>query len=500
MLAKLPAEIWVHIASYLPDVQLCTLYLLNRLFYQLATDSLYRTVSAARSSQVTNQMVARLRSARNPALAKRIRSLEVDLTLIRALDPRRPATVLAMKAISRMLRRVIRCPKQKHPFSRTSKSALELYNMLLDIARGAENLQRVRFNVQTLDPIATDIHWAGDIWSLVSGRVPSLVLALTGDELESILQAFENLSRVKRLCIELHLTHWDESKSACLAKLFNLASASLVSFELKMDYSSHSSAFSTVFHNLDHFPKLKRVDLYVLFDDWTGPKVVQFLNSHEGSIEQFHFLPIVGAFGSLQSLSSLHLSNLRKLRLNLRFLRVTHRRKFCDGILSFPALTDLTIISPGSDYLEVVIFSKAFGSLASPLRTLDLSISTLSRVVFDTLSTSFPQIHCLTIRAQTLAHALGVEQEWNTGPFSKRMAVTRYPYWKLSDLTVFRESDDQPPQIQWPVMRILAACTPSIQSFCGNGHMDGPSNTENNVASTRRSGTTGSENIMAWEL
>lgn len=55
------------------------------------------------------------------------------------------------------------------------------------------------------------------------------------------------------------------------------------------------------------------------------------------------------------------------------------------------------------------------------------------------------------------------------------MAVARYPYWKLSDLTVVRESDDQQVQMQWPVMRILAACTPSIQSFCGNGHMDGPS-------------------------
>ena len=155
------------------------------------------------------------------------------------------------------------------------------------------------------------------------------------------------------------------------------------------------------------------MDLYVLFDDWTGPKVVQFLNSHEGSIEQFHFLPIVGALGGLQSLSSLHLSNLRKLRLNLWFLRVIHRRKFCAGTLSFPALTDLTIISPGSDYLEVVIFSKAFGSLASPLRTLDLRISALSRDVLDILSTSFHQIHDLTIHARTLGRACKVGEEWD---------------------------------------------------------------------------------------
>lgn len=154
--------------------------------------------------------------------------------------------------------------------------------------------------------------------------------------------------------------------------------------------------------------------LHIFFDGWTGAGVVQFLNAHGGSIEKLHLLPLVDAFGGLQSLSSLRLPKLQNLRLNLQFLRVIHRRTFCDGTLNFPALADLTIISPGSDYLEVALFSKAFGKLASPLRTLDISISTLSRDVFDTLSTSFPSIRCLTIRARTLGRAFKVEQGWNT--------------------------------------------------------------------------------------
>lgn len=124
--------------------------------------------------------------------------------------------------------------------------------MLLDVAKGAENIQHFGFNMQTLDPIAADIHWGGDIWSVVSGRVRSLSPALIGNELEPMLQMFGDSLRVNRLCIDLHheSTHWNESKSGRLAKLFNLASASLPSFDLTMDSSPYSSAFRVVFHNL----------------------------------------------------------------------------------------------------------------------------------------------------------------------------------------------------------------------------------------------------------
>lgn len=157
-----------------------------------------------------------------------------------------------MNSVSRVVRRVIGRPKGKHPFSRTSKSAYELYIMLLDTAKRAENIQHVGFNVQTLDPKAPNIHWAADIWSVISGRARSLSLALTGDELEAIAQMFWDLSRVERLCIDLHqeFTHWDDSKSDRLAKLFNLTSANLVNFDLRVDSSPYSSAFRTVFQQL----------------------------------------------------------------------------------------------------------------------------------------------------------------------------------------------------------------------------------------------------------
>lgn len=259
MSPTLPFEIWAHIASYLPNIEVKTLFSVNRALYQISMNARYKTLRLQYPPQLTFSRLRMMRCVvcispliqaacafRNTAsVTQRVQELEISSQMLEVLWQH--------QQIKDHLRHLIG-PFDKDPatLATNTKSTTPTQKLLLDVVSNMHGLRSVSFDLRsTLYSDAytaeDDFVMVGQVWSLLSDRIDSLSISVWEAHTPSLRPTLSRVLGVKHLSISL--IGQQKSDADGLADLINTASQSLESLRLE-------TPFSFQFHNM--FAELRR--------------------------------------------------------------------------------------------------------------------------------------------------------------------------------------------------------------------------------------------------
>ncbi|KAF9494363.1 hypothetical protein BDN71DRAFT_998474 [Pleurotus eryngii] len=374
----LPTEVWLQIASYIPEREMPKLYLLSRAFYELGMDAIYQEL---RIRAFTKGMVSRIQNAsKKPFISRRILALDIHLNAFDALVTSR------------------------------AQSSLELFASLVYRAQGPHNVTRMSApEIPSYRHINTYLPFIRSLWEGVRGRVVDLALEVPGNVLNVVLPVFaDSPLQVHALSLVLYdnLDRWGSSyTSQYIANFFNQAAPGLESLSLVSPPTTPVYHLRLIFTRLYQFPKLQKVHLDIQFDDITGYNIAQFLNVHGQHIHTLSLTPHISPNSDTTPLATLRLPALIKLSLNFELETTQFNRFWASGFLTFTSLTHLRIDAPALAHDRFSLICDAFGRRITSHQVHDVhfNLQVLNGLVFDRLSTGFAALHTLSITANFLS-------------------------------------------------------------------------------------------------
>ncbi|KDQ32804.1 hypothetical protein PLEOSDRAFT_1080287 [Pleurotus ostreatus PC15] len=214
----LPTEVWLQIASYIPEREMPKLYPLSRAFYELGMDAIYQEL----------RIRSEVHRSKKPFISRRVLALDIHLDAFDALVASRVQSSLGLFA-SLFYR-----PQGPHDVTRMS--APEVSSILLNSVKYMTSLRRCRLRIPSSHHIYTYLPFIRALWEGVRSRVEDLALEVPGNVLNVVLPvSVDSMLQVHALSLVLcdKLDGWGSSyASQLIADFFNQAAPGLESLSL----------------------------------------------------------------------------------------------------------------------------------------------------------------------------------------------------------------------------------------------------------------------------
>ncbi|KAJ7132248.1 hypothetical protein C8R44DRAFT_730952 [Mycena epipterygia] len=488
-----PPEIWLQVADYMPPLVVADLYAVNSQWFDIAMNARYRQISFA---FLNRAMVRDLTRLRDPAVARRVRTLHVHPYFLKeALEksnerPATPHTTHSLRGkfkfagLFRDQKRLARC-------ARTSA--------LLDFASPAD-LIRTMVDVISGLPSVTHYHiaWSG-LHSILDLPVPFMTAAFRPSVLQLTLEislektvdllahtaALENLEELDlflRIDHLLPLEKYEHILVDHLAPAINRLHTTLQNFSLRL---CEPLDMSPLFDSLRYMPVLDCLSISI---PMTRPHLGhpsglgRFLNRHSRSLGNLVLrateLSGDGLMPTEDPLSEwindalsyvIVPMKLRGLEASLTLFPV-EAAVMCLGRFG-RTLNTLTLTGRHLSYDRVdELLSAVRRAGAGRLHTLRLGSVTLSPELVDLLAEKLPSLRRLELLVKDVVgcegdlplYYGGAEQDDNQiGSFFMEMEHRRYLAWGLRSISLTRSSFPYRLQYAADYQDLFINCIPS---------------------------------------
>ncbi|KAL0951377.1 hypothetical protein HGRIS_008075 [Hohenbuehelia grisea] len=416
---ELPTEIWLKIASYIPDQEMARLCSLNRVFMNLALEKRYGVVDLSFMSERALRLIDHLK---NDSIADRVRTLRLSSQFVQGLILNEKSDLQYSRSIrgrlSSFKSRLLpgkKPPKPRRPSYFGSQPRKSSNQIIADIDEVLCKLRNVKNFTTYWAFFPLDAYPHSRAWSTFGADLEMLRLVGTATLLPSLLQDVEWPERLSDLRIEMLGAPYIDGEpvedtpaaqmdvlrcvSSFINKQHNLKS-------LAIEATWHAD-FSTLFSSLVRFPMLESLTLKLPFNRLHLPDpsgILHFMHEHAEQIKDFtlHFftcgLPLPsheeGALNHGFQIFDQSLPNLTSLDLDLRSSCQPLDADALLPKLGTAKLQSLRIEGLLMSYSNLRSLSAGF-PVATSLRHLSLKIRTIDKSVFDLLSQSFPRLHSL---------------------------------------------------------------------------------------------------------
>ncbi|EAU86666.2 hypothetical protein CC1G_07324 [Coprinopsis cinerea okayama7 len=508
----LPVELWLQIAEFLKPEDKVRLLGVNRLFFELAMDQLYRNLSLVSSD--IGVFIEAMNTLKNPTVARRVRTVTIwPNSMLAAINSdknqferlHRRAAQVAQRVesegfLSRMKRKVIKNDVQPPvSTSNTFLPRLERKKLFIEGMARLSNVEEVAVYLGKYAGIPTliDTNFLSEcmqaLWASVRQTARCVSFDIPTSAFDSIAQAtMDNLpSQLFRL--EL-LLRCPTKRLPPVAELANLASpvATFVKTAFDtVDTLKSLKLFADIPGLYEALPVIPQMRCLALEDSVllrrageNGSKLHEFLVKNT----QLEDLTLIISYWPCPPISPTEervLPNLKKLAIALpdRLFKCSRSAAFLSSISQ--NVTELTLksLSYYSD-LKVLfdILSRAdreTGTRTTQLRKLEVTLSELSPASISLIAKWCPHLADLKLTITLLVEQDQTEQFEPSSLIYRRVVQSArdqrhsgaFRSWALNDLTIKQWVYGQGQTHNWEAMSAIASVTPSITSFVNRGHM-----------------------------
>ncbi|KAJ7903443.1 hypothetical protein B0H14DRAFT_3851256 [Mycena olivaceomarginata] len=420
----LPAELWLYIASFIPDDEILQSRLIgvNLVFYNLVLELRSQRYNTIRVETVNTTTEALLRQLRNPAVASHVRSLIVC-----------PSAGFQSKAAAPSLWQKITSGYGYYAKARLTVEAI--VDALVLVFPGLTGLTRFDVDLLDVSPEYDLQRFFRSAWAAFGAQLERIYVAGRPEMFRRFVASDSRLVS----CTTLMLRFTDELDYD-VSELQTLTLWSWSTLDL-----------SGLVRALGHFPRLSTFNLRApfnkAFSDPSGAeRAARNPRRHAGRLAMDP--------ASEQVLAAWLLSHAARPRVlaGLELLRIT--------------LTTLAVKDRYFDLDEVaaLLAPVAHRAPGEGLVALRLNVRVWNTALFDLLAGTLPGLKSLTLYVSG-AHPDRAARE----QFFAEMHARSFASWRLNDIGVWQGGSEVPPG----TMRRLAECIPSVRSFWENGHMLG---------------------------
>ncbi|KAF8996536.1 hypothetical protein BDQ17DRAFT_1249705 [Cyathus striatus] len=477
MPTEIPADIWIEIASFLPDELLRNMLNLNRLFFRLAMGVRYRHISiSTQNASLSRKLLNRF----DPAIAQYTRSMNIRMAPVSgylALHPDDSSEVHDHRKRSIYCHPTVATQSNNHRLDRYP-TVNEMIVALIEVIPGLTGVNDIIIDATDLAELCNLKHLFSMAWSTFGSNLLRVVLA---GSLE-----FHRLAMVSRpkfgcltdLALDITNTYQlhDQRILVCqIAPFVNMFAGQLQSFRL---WSWDSPDLGPFFVHMEPLPILKALDVKAGFNkafpsDVSGltrllhrtagnlKELTLLLNPLDSFIDRSAEIPVSIWIGELL-LNENMFTNLRALEI-------------------FP-----TTLSNGLD-ITIEIIKRSEGTLEELRirdRTLDLveirtlldvltNHSNLQHLSIDACEIDVTTIDLLASRLPSLfSVSLSYPSSFMWQPnvllaFRNEMKSRKYCDWKLNNFGIWCTGR----KVDLLTMDVVAMGIPSLQTLWGERHV-----------------------------
>ncbi|KAF4583430.1 hypothetical protein EYR38_002181 [Pleurotus pulmonarius] len=440
---ELPPEIWRHILSFLSEpYELLPICGVNRLFYDVAVDYRYRNL---RMGFPSNSAVFKLRRARDPWLAKRVKSLYISTDAIELLFKEWPSFLLPSRTpwwsailslLPNAVLKTVAFPEPKPPPQKkdecTNIDAEELSNLILDAADGMTNIEKLEFHTIS---VSNDLGFELEFLRLLCSRLQrlrTLTYWVGTDKVHLALPILQFCS-LKEITLHIHAhgaPQASASADACprIRQFLRGLAPTLESLTVSTFDREVIEQISSTLHEDIVMPNLQKLNTFLMIDN---VRAFQSINANYPVLTELSLTTCTPT--TVVSLGYLQLPELRSLTLWFRHMNTTHG--FWNGSSSFTQLQTLHLMHGCELSSDEVTQLCRFFRKAS-ITDLMLCVHIIDGDLIDTLALSFPSLLTLILTAEFVVRVDIPPPEVDLTPFELEMQDRSYPEWNLSWVNV----------------------------------------------------------------
>ncbi|KAF7426145.1 hypothetical protein PC9H_008511 [Pleurotus ostreatus] len=440
---ELPPEIWRHILSFLSEpYELLPICGVNRLFYDVAVDYRYRNL---RMGFPSNSAVFKLRRARDPWLAKRVKSLYISTDAIELLFkdwssfllPSRPHWWNAiLSLLPDAVLKTVAFPEPKPPPEKkdecTNIGAEEISNLILDAADGMTNIEKLEFHSTPTSELDFELEFMRLLCSRLQ-HLQTLTFWVGTDKVHLVLPVLQ-FCNLKKITLHIHACGAGgpaPSADACprIRQFLRYFAPTLESLTVSTFDREVIERMSLALHDGAVMPRLRKLSIFLMINDI---QAFQSINTNYPALTELTLTTFTPA--TIVSLAYLQLPELRSLTLWFRHINTT--QGLWNGSSSFTKLETLHLMN-GCELCpdEVAQLCRFFKK--ANIIDLMLCVYILDGDLIDTLALSFPSLSTLILTAQHVGRVdIIPTPDVDLASFEMEMQDRSYPEWNLSWVNV----------------------------------------------------------------
>ncbi|KAJ6494899.1 hypothetical protein C8R47DRAFT_1117742 [Mycena vitilis] len=470
---EFPTEIWLYIASFIPDDEISQYMGVNIHFYNLAMEIQYSTIRVESVNKNTEKFLLRLRY---PAVASQVRRLIIRpvINLHIPQEPPPPPSLWERITLSRT-------PRPPSP------SVDGVIDSLILLFPGLSSLTRFEVESWDMAPEYDLENFFRVAWSSFGSQLELVSMAGRPQTFRQFVASDPQL--VSCTALSLQFTHELDTMAASavlgimvdsVAPFINSLAPKLQSLKI---WSWSTLDLSALFLNLGHFPQLHdfhlRAPFNKAFPDPIGLTTLLEVNASTLDTIELRLNPAGSAMdpNSEQLLGQWLLSHQahRGVLTNLKVLRMypTTLSSGFDALVMYieRSANTLTTLAVKDRYLnldevEALIAPVSHRGADDGLENLRINVRVWNAELFDLLALKLPGLKSLSLYVGGSHPHRAATEVFFTG-----MQTHSFMSWRLRDIGVWQGGSEVPSG----TMHLLAKCIPSVQSFWGNGHMLGES-------------------------
>ncbi|TFK35803.1 hypothetical protein BDQ12DRAFT_687579 [Crucibulum laeve] len=462
MIVSLPAELWLHIATFTTEDDLPTLTRINKLFHEFAMNERYRQVDLTNPNpHVFWNTVQMLQSS---SVANRVRVLNVHPRALWAgLNPpplRQPKLTRRQVLIEKYRKFITRMRTKELTSNIKSPYPKEIYPLFMD---SLVNLNRI---LECRIVWGHGMHLPHIPQRTLSWSTPLLDIFTStniGDTLKT-LSIDAPVLRFKDVTVNTNppFTHLNELQLTFhppndVYTMFNILPPFIKGVSSTLTILSITTrvhiSVSSLLLTLGRFPQLKKLSLR-LSEDFKRTSntsgIRRFLQNNR-TIEDLSLLydyccnmhrrhreyTIIGNDHAHVCSDDIELPHLHSLEYNPRLLQMSQTNFLNDLCCVNKNLTSLTLVDCNLMYKEVQTLLRGFGRL----KTLSLVVHTLSPGLIALVASNCPLLVRLTITAQIVNSRRNAVRDDGDGFITgmmNRKGLPIYIKWQLEHITILR--------------------------------------------------------------
>ncbi|KAK7033189.1 hypothetical protein R3P38DRAFT_3393117 [Favolaschia claudopus] len=481
LMTELPAELYLYIASFIPDDELFKFVGVNLHFYNLVLNLRYNTIRIESVNATTQRLLQRLR---DPAVAHRVRRLAVRPTAgfakVEPANERRERRPRAWyKSI--LMSSVVQARKAPPP---PPPSVEDTVDSLIVAFPGFTNL--TTFEVEAWDLSAGyDLQgFFRPAWSAFGPQLETLSVAGRPETFKQFVASAPQLASCTTL--SLQFTHELDTMTAVADEILANSVAPFINslaprLQVLKIWSWSTLDLSSLFLALRHLPRLHdfhlRAPFNKAFSDPAG--LTALLKTNAATLDTIELrLNPTGSATDPDTQESLGrwFSSLREhpaVLANLKLLRMypTTLSSGFDALVMYieRSANTLTTLAVKDRYLnldevEALVAPLCHRAPDEGLEALRLNVRVWNAQLFFLLHSKLPGLKSLSLYiGESHPHRA------TTDFFFQSMQEHSFASWKLRDIGLWQGGFEVPAH----TMQRLAACIPSVTSFWQNGHMQG---------------------------
>ncbi|KAJ3983877.1 hypothetical protein F5890DRAFT_1554598 [Lentinula detonsa] len=465
---ELPLEIWLYIATFIPEATLRELLGVNLLFYNISLDMRYKSITLQRFSSRTMKLLKRLA---DPAIGERVRLLTAspDFRFYGAV--RAPPTSSLRKFL--------------HPFRllgfgsdnlNKPRPEEEGTRALTDALPAMSNVMAFTIDSHSWGQHpGTQLHqFLNTAWVSFGFKLKKLSLRGHAASFRTIITSKPLLPMVEELFFELIDNPTSDMRQEDADTLVTVFAPFINSFSSRLQaltfWAWTSLELSAFFWSLGNFPLLTCFNFQTSFprtfrDDPSS--LSAFLRQHHTRLEilvlRLNKSPLLHAIQTEQPLSEWmlstfqanHFSHLEELQLYPSALP----RGF-DALLTCIQLSAETLhtLVVRDRYLDPQDVLRLVYVLPSNIQYLQLNVLEMDVQLYDSLAYRLPRLLSLSLYISKML------PDFTT--FLSEMKIRTYTDWRLRNIGVWQNGSMGP----YKLMHALANSIPSVDSFWGVGN------------------------------